>query len=224
MNQDKIWDYYQNEKIESFNDSYPRLNDLAKKFKKGDRVLNIGAGGSIFEKIAKNNQIDIYSLDPNENTINKIQNLIGNQKAKIGYSQNIPFDSDFFDGVVMSEVLEHLNDNIINLTLVDVSRVLKKGGKFIGTVPFSENLSEQIVVCPKCGEKFHRWGHVQSFNLLKIHKLLSLYFSSVRAKSKMYISWKSLNYKGKIVALFSYLFFIVGIKKSGLNIYFEGSK
>ncbi len=224
MNQDKIWDYYQNEEIDSFDDSHPRLNDLVKKFKQGDRVLNIGVGGGVFEKLAKNNQIDIYSLDPNENTIKRIENFIGNQKAKVGYSQNIPFDGEFFDGVVMSEVIEHLEEDILYSTLSDVNRVLKKGGKFIGTVPFNENLNEQIVVCPKCGEKFHRWGHVQSFDIKKTHKLLSSNFQEIIVKPKMYISWKSLNYKGKIVTLFSYLFFAIGIKKSGLNIYFEGSK
>ncbi len=224
MNQDKIWDFYQNEKIGSFDSSYPRLYELVRKFKKDDKVLNIGVGGGVFERKAEEYNLDIYSLDPNENSINRIKNIIGTEKAKVGYSQNIPFKSDFFDGVVMSEVLEHLNDEIIDLTLFDISRVLKKGGKFIGTVPFNENLDEQLVVCPKCGERFHRWGHVQSFNIQRIEILLAPHFENIIVKPQMYISWKNLNYKGKISSLVKYVFFLLGVKKNGLNIYFEGWK
>lgn len=42
MNQDVIWDYYQNEAPESFSGSIVCLTFLAKKVKPKKRVLNIG--------------------------------------------------------------------------------------------------------------------------------------------------------------------------------------
>jgi len=224
VEQNKIWDYYQNEEVDSFDGSYGRLSYLLKNINIGLKVLNIGVGGGILEKIALTKQIDIYALDPSENSIKKLQELIGKDKAKIGYSQNIPYQSNYFDIVIMSEVLEHLTDEVIVKTLKEVNRVLKKNGKFIGTVPYNENLIEQIVICPKCGEKFHRWGHIQSFDEVKMIKLLERFFSNVIVLPKMFISWNILNWKGKLITILHYCFYKLKIKKSGLNLYFEGSK
>jgi ubiquinone/menaquinone biosynthesis C-methylase UbiE len=184
MEQNKIWDYYQNENIDSFEGSYSRLNDIVKQFNKNDKVLNIGVGGGVFEKIAKNFGLDVYSLDPSEKSIEKIKNYLGAEKAKVGYSQNIPFSNGFFNGVVMSEVIEHLDDNIIEQSLIDIERVIKSGGKFIGTVPYNENLNEQIVVCPNCGDKFHRWGHVQSFDIKRINNIIGQNFINISISKK----------------------------------------
>jgi len=224
MNQDKIWDYYQNEKVDSFNGSHPRLKYLVNQFKKGYKVLNIGVGGAVFEKLAHEYGLIVYSLDPSEKSIVNIQQLFGESRGKVGYSQNIPFDDNFFDGVVMSEVLEHLNVDVIEDTLREVNRVLKSNALFIGTVPYKENLDEQIVVCPKCGEKFHKWGHIQSFNENKIYSLFQQNFTNIVCKPKMYIAWNTLNNKGKVTSFINYLFYVVGVKTSGLNLYFQGKK
>jgi len=224
MQQDKIWDYYQNEEINSFDGSYGRLSFLLKDIKMGSKVLNIGVGGGVLEKIALSKNIDIFSLDPSQKSIENLQELIGKEKAKVGYSQNIPFNNESFDIVIMSEVLEHLSDEVIIETLKEVNRVLKKGGKFIGTVPNNEILSEQIVICPKCGEKFHRWGHIQSFDKVKMEELLKRFFSNVVVSKKMFISWNILNWKGKITTLLHYIFYKLAIKQNGLNLYFEARK
>lgn len=223
MDQKKIWSYFQNKNNKVFESSKYRLKYLLKNFKKGDKVLNIGVGNGFFEKLALEKKIDIYSLDPDQEIIRKISKLIG-RKAKVGYSSNIPFQDNFFDGVVMSEVLEHLEAEEIIRTIDEVWRVLKFKGVFIGTVPYNENLDEQVVVCPKCGNLFHKWGHLQSFNEEKIMSLLSKKFEINIIKPKMFISWNTLNYKGKIEACFSYLFYILNLKRSGLNLYFKAKK
>ncbi len=223
MEQDKIWDYFQNEEIESFEGSYGRLAYILKNCK-NKKVLNIGVGGGVLEKMAISHNVDIYCLDPSEKSINKLQKLLGEKKAKVGYSQNIPFKNGFFDIVIMSEVLEHLDNNVIFDTLTDVNRVLANNGKFIGTVPYNENLNEQIVICPKCGEKFHKWGHIQSFDTERLKIILSTVFTNTKVKPKMFISWNVLNWKGKISTFIFYFFYMLRIKKSGLNLYFEGTK
>lgn len=50
-----------------------------------------------------------------------------------GDAQNLPFRSDFFDKVIMSEVAEHLEDDLKGVK--EARRVLKPGGKIILTVP-----------------------------------------------------------------------------------------
>lgn len=221
MNQEKIWDFYQNTSSGSFAQSYSRLAFVAGRIKSGARVLNIGVGGLVFEQICEQKGLDIYSLDPSAESIGKLNP----QKAKVGYSQDIPFEADFFDAVVMSEVIEHLETDVIVQTLAEVKRVLKPGGLFLGTVPFNENLQESIVVCPKCGEIFHRWGHVQSFTAKRLGDVLAGGgFTVLQLKPKMFITWQSLNIKGKISSALAYVFYILGVKKSGLNLFFECRK
>ena len=224
MEQDKIWDYFQNEGIDSFDGSYSRLNFLIKQCNINIKVLNIGVGSGVLEKIALSKNIDIYTLDPSEKAIIAMQEKIGNQKAKVGYSQEIPFDDEFFDVVIMSEVLEHLDDDILLATINDIHRVLKENGKFIGTVPYNENLKEQLVICPKCGEQFHRWGHIQSFEEERLGLLLKNKFTHVVMKQKLFINWKTLNIKGKIVSVLNYFAYMVKLKNSGLNLFFEVRK
>ena len=165
MNQDKIWNYFQNDKSESFDMALPRFTFLCKKLKKGQKVLNIGVGNGSFEKLAQSFELDIHSLDPNKTSIDNLKKKLqlSDTKAKVGYSQAIPFDCETFDSVVMSEVLEHLPDGILNQTLLEVKRILKNNGNFLITVPLNEVLLTNQAICPNCEFVFHRWGHVQSF-------------------------------------------------------------
>src|SRR3712207_7275576 len=54
-------------------------------------------------------------------------------------------------------------------TLDEVRRVLKSGGRFIGTVPYREDLPANEVMCPHCSSTFRRWGHEQSFDRSEEH-------------------------------------------------------
>lgn len=224
MNQDKIWDYFQTAGVDSFDGSFSRLKYLTSKFNKEQKVLNIGVGSGLFEKLCLQKGIIIYSLDPSEKTINELKSIIGEDRAEVGYSQEMMFEDDMFDGVVMSEVIEHLDEQVMIKTFEQVKRVLKKGGKFIGTVPSNENLSDQLVVCPKCGEKFHRWGHVQTFTLQRMANILSPFFRINCLEERLFTTWKTLNWKGKFLGFVNKIFFQFKLKKSGLNIFFIAEK
>jgi 2-polyprenyl-3-methyl-5-hydroxy-6-metoxy-1,4-benzoquinol methylase len=136
-------------------------------------MLNIGVGGALLEDLAVEKGVDVHVLDPNERSISKVRDLhnLGN-KAQTGYSNNIPFDNEAFDNVVMSEVLEHLDTEVLEKTITEVARVLKPNGAFLITVPFEEDLADGLVVCPHCGDKFHRWGHQQTFSMSRLRQLL----------------------------------------------------
>jgi len=124
----------------------------------GKSVLDVGAGtGALIKQIPKSKGIDLAPRN---------KNII---KAGI---ENIPFREQEFDTVFCTEVLEHLNNKILQKGLREVYRVLKKGGYFIITVPYDEDLKAHEIFCPKCGARFHRVGHIQSFNEKTISKLL----------------------------------------------------
>jgi SAM-dependent methyltransferase len=88
----------------------------------------------------------------------------------------MPFDASSFDFVVASEVLEHLSTTQLTAGLAGISRLLRPGGWFIGTVPFAEDLAAGETVCQHCGAKQHRWGHQQSFDLERMSRLLRTAF------------------------------------------------
>lgn len=56
----------------------------------------------------------------------------------IGDVMNLPFQDDTFDCVVCLETLEHVKDPFKALN--EIHRVLKSGGKFIGSAPFTYEL------------------------------------------------------------------------------------
>jgi len=222
MKQDKIWEHFQNEQGESFDGARARLSWIHNKLIKGQRVLNIGVGNGAFERMSLQSGVDIFSLDPSERSIAQlIKELNLEEKAKVGYSQDIPFDDGFFDVVVMSEVLEHLSDEILRGTFVEIKRVLKNKGMFIGTVPARENLNDSVTVCPECACQFHRWGHVQSFNKISLNELFSIYFTRVNIEERLFVNWKMENWKGKIIYCLKKLLLVLDVHGSNENLYFE---
>ena len=91
--QDLIWDYFQNEAPESFEGSRARLRHLVQKLNRSQVVLNIGCGSGIFEKLALAQEVDIYSLDPSERSIQHLRETLRlGDKARVGYIQGLPFD------------------------------------------------------------------------------------------------------------------------------------
>ena len=146
---------------------------MAERCKQGARVLNIGVGSGELERLLLQRGVTVSSLDPSAATIARLraQLPIGN-RARQGYAQKMEFESQSFDKVIMTEVLEHLSDNVLDETLDEVRRVLKAAGEFTGTVPFRENLKASEVICPSCHSVFHRWGHQQTFTIDSLRDLL----------------------------------------------------
>ena len=186
MDQSKIWDYFQNNHVmqDAFAGAFPRYEFIAKKISSGMKVLNIGVGRGGLEDILIRKGVEVSCLDPSEVSIANIRLMhkLGD-RARVGYSQSIPFPNNEFDVVVMSEVLEHLPDEILESTLCEVWRVIKFDGRFISTVPAHENLLDGHTVCPNCEETiFHlrKSTGYPSFIKVVIIKLCQILIYDVR--------------------------------------------
>ena len=219
-NQDTIWDFYQNEMAESFEGSSARITYLLNQIPKGSRCLNIGVGSGILEYKAHQLGIDVYSLDPSDKSIQKLNEKFP-KRATVGFSQEMPFENASFDCVIMSEVLEHLSDEVLTSTIIEVRRVLKHGGVFIGTVPSNENLALNQIVSPSDGFVFHRWGHLQSFNKERLKKMLTKSFSRTEVTEKLFVNWATLNWKGKVIGFLRLSAFYLGSPGAGRNLFFK---
>ncbi len=227
MNQDNIWDHFQNEGVEAFHDSDPRLEYLVRQLRRGERVLNIGVGSGALERLALAKGVEIWSLDPGERTIEKLRETLHlGERAQPGYSQNIPFPDGHFDALIMSEVLEHLDPDVLAQTLVQTRRVLRSGGRFIGTVPARENLAASEVVCPHCRHHFHRWGHQLSFDADALRRLLEPHFQVLTLREQFFNEWQSFGWSRRVQGLLKKFLSWRGIGTYGVarNLFFIAAK
>lgn len=111
---------------------------LSKKHVKGI-VLDVGSG-SLVNSLSNDIGIDLFPKHSN---------------SIKGDVTNLPFRDCSFDTVFCTELLEHLCDKNLENGLKEIRRVLSERGYLIITVPYKEKLEAQMVLCPKCGARFH---------------------------------------------------------------------
>ncbi len=225
MEQSRIWDYFQNEGADSFLGARPRLLYLADLVAEGADVLDIGVGDGTFERIATARGLRVHVIDPDAKAVERARTELGlGERAKVGTGTALPWPDESFDAVVVSEVLEHFDDATLRRTLTEANRVLRLGGRLIGTVPADETLDEQRVVCPDCGRRFHRWGHEQSFSPQRLQSFLNEALDAAEVRRRWFVAWNRLNWKGRLQAAARKSLAVAGIWGSGHNLVFSAQK
>jgi len=227
MGQARIWEYFQSSghAADAFSGSGARYRFLASQISSGQHVLNIGIGRGGLEALLIEKGAIVSCLDPDEKSVEAVKAALQlGEEARTGTSQAMPFESGRFDVLVMSEVLEHLADDELEATLEEARRVLKPDGRFIGTVPADERLSDNFVLCPHCGEAFHRWGHVQSFTPARLRGLLEAHSLPLRRMVvRCFPDWDRPGAKNFMKSLVRYVLGRFGSPLAVPNIYFEAN-
>ncbi len=100
-----------------------------------DSIIELGVGdGSILSEVAKHVRVRaLYGCDINDEALNKASERgVTTVKADLN-TDKLPFPDNYFDAVIMEEVIEHLvnPDNALEETY----RILKPDGIFILTTP-----------------------------------------------------------------------------------------
>jgi ubiquinone/menaquinone biosynthesis C-methylase UbiE len=95
------------------------------------KVLDVGcASGDLSDHISKERY---YGVDVNMRLVDFCRKK--GLKVKVGRAEKIPYDSDFFDCLFVSHVLEHMDVNLQYRALKEFHRVLKKGGTLLLFAP-----------------------------------------------------------------------------------------
>ena len=81
-----------------------------------------------------------------------------NVRFQVGSLTALPFSNGTVDLVTCTEVLEHTFPDVFAHSFAEVSRVLKVGGYYLGSVPFNE--PAYFVCCPGCHEVFTPYQHM----------------------------------------------------------------
>lgn len=143
---------------------YDWLDVELKRLAPGARVLCIGAGGKLDEMIRAGAASDVVVID-----IDPIR-----QPDIIMDATRLAFEDGSFDAVFMMEVLEHVKEPFVAIS--EVQRVLKEGGAFVLSTPFTFGIHE----APYDFYRFTRYG--------LLHMLSNFSGVTVRERNGYYAS------------------------------------
>jgi len=99
---------------------------------KGKTLLDAGCGTGWFSKEAVRRGAKVVSLDVGENILAQAAKKCESERVK-GSVLDMPFEDEYFDIVISTEVIEHTHDP--QKAIQEMYRVLKKKGILILTVP-----------------------------------------------------------------------------------------
>lgn len=141
----------------------------------GKSLLDIGFGNGAILKLLVQRKFLVYGIESSIENINKaLENFksIGIEPDLRKFKIPLPFESNFFDNILLTEVIEHLIEGEINTILNESYRILNDNGVIVITVPYKENLRKSFVVCPDCGAIFHNIQHITSWDENSIKETL----------------------------------------------------
>ncbi len=142
----------------------------------GEKILDIGCGvGLIGEQIKKKGNT-VYGVDYSKGAVKNARKK-GIIAKVADIQKKIPFKDNFFDGIILGEILEHIYDT--DKFLQDIKRKLKKDGYIIITTPNLATLGRRLLLL--FGKNPHieyylredSAGHIRYFVKETIFKLLS---------------------------------------------------
>lgn len=93
-------------------------------------VVDIGGGSSPYYNIFANKSEKYIAVDLAQSLPKKENRQI---EQVIGVAENIPLEDAVSEIVLCNQALEHVQDSV--LSVAEIYRILKPGGKFIGSVP-----------------------------------------------------------------------------------------
>ena len=158
---------------------------------KNKKVLDMGCRDGILTRhFIKNNEVT--GLDIDKLALEACKNNLNIKTIWADFSLQIPIPTSSFDVVIAGEVIEHLP--YPEITISEVSRILKPEGLFIGSVPNSYHLKNRLRVLKGRLIDYDQ-THLRAYNVMLLRQYLEKEFlveelTSSRGKSAfLSIAW-----------------------------------
>lgn len=123
------------------------LSDLIGKYPGKIKVLDIGVGDAVYESMLPENiskKCLFFGVDISQKQIARAKKYLHEGKVVDINSEKLPYPKNFFDVVIISEILEHLF--FPDKLLADADRVLKPAGYILLTYPNSGALQLRLTM------------------------------------------------------------------------------
>jgi 2-polyprenyl-3-methyl-5-hydroxy-6-metoxy-1,4-benzoquinol methylase len=96
------------------------------------KLLDVGCGNGLFLKAAKNRGWEVEGCDYDQKSV-EVANKTFDLDVKLGDLQSISYESNRFDAITLSNVIEHLTDPLS--LMIESYRILNDGGRFVSVSP-----------------------------------------------------------------------------------------
>lgn len=137
-----------------------------------NKVLDLGCGtGVILKEISnKNSSVELFGLDLSENMIAKATQRLGTTaNLSVGDAENLPYSDNTFDLICCVESFHHYPNP--KKALLEINRVLKKGGIFLLCDTWTSSPIRHIL---NFFIRFSNDGDVHIYSENEINKLLAV--------------------------------------------------
>lgn len=131
-----------------------RKNPIYEIYLKNKKVVDFGCGPT---SIVLKDKVNFVGFDLNENVIKSLQSRGCN--VRVGAVDNAPYESEAFDTVHCSNVIEHLDVHTAYKMIVEMTRVLKPRGHI-------------LIITPMPSTVWNTFGHVKPYTPMSLRKLL----------------------------------------------------
>lgn len=142
------------------------------------KILDIGVGDGIYEKSLSSKGIsaEFYGVDISQQQLDRAKKVLKVAKKVDLDEAKLPFPDNFFDIVIVSEVLEHLI--FPEKALSEAARILKPGGYLVITYPTSGSWQLRLALLFSGASPLLNYPknreHIRFFNKKDILEMLPL--------------------------------------------------
>ena len=127
----------------------------------GERLLDIGCGSGWFGDRCQRQGVAVWAMDIGFRGVAGAKVRFPQAASyQVGDLYFLPFAAASFDAVVLSEVVEHLED--IDSALAEARRVLRPGGRLLVSVPYRETIVDHL--CIHCNQLTPANAHLHCFD------------------------------------------------------------
>jgi 2-polyprenyl-3-methyl-5-hydroxy-6-metoxy-1,4-benzoquinol methylase len=195
------------------------------------------AGGALSLKIAEKG-CEVHGIDLSEVAISSAKRLAERERIscnfEVGNAEDLPYPDGYFDKVVFSSSLEHIEDDM--RALKEACRVLKTNGRLVLTVPsltylIGDKIKERhrkiaYVVNYYTHETMKNKFEMTGFSMVRSEYLLNSHITTFFCKIGIKLAWSGVLGFGMFPLAYLCLVLdkLFGMKDKGYTLIAEGKK